>query len=112
MNAFDGEHPFLHHLVEQRDDAVDVLGGVDDLDHDRQVLGQPQDARRVQAGIGAETLDAAQDGRAGEALLANALDDCLVQGLAVPRVRLADEEPQELALTLELHSALPVMTPR
>ena len=75
MNAFDGEHPFLHHLVEQRDDAVDVLGGVDDLDHDRQVLGQPQDARRVQAGIGAETLDAAQDGRAGEALLANALDE-------------------------------------
>ena len=41
-----------------------------------------------------------------------ALDDRLVQRLPVPRVGLADEEAQQLAFALELHSALPVTTPR
>jgi hypothetical protein len=35
----------------------------------------------VQAGVGAESLDAPQNGRTGEAFLANALDDRLVQRL-------------------------------
>ena len=66
----------------------------------------------MQAGVGAESLDAAQNGRTGEAFLANALDDRLVQRLPVPRVGLADEEAQQLAFALELHSALPTTTPR
>jgi hypothetical protein len=42
--------PFADHLVEDRHDAVDLLGCIDDLDHDRQILGQPQDPGRVEAG--------------------------------------------------------------
>jgi hypothetical protein len=61
---------------------------------------------------GAEALDAADHGRAGEPLLAHALDDRLVERFAVPRVGLPDEESQQLALAFELHSALPATTPQ
>ena len=57
---------------------------------------------------GAVALDPAGDGRAGEALLADALDDRLVERLPVPGVGLADEDPDELAVALEAgHTARP-----
>src|SRR5437588_6173630 len=58
-----------------------------------------------------ESLDAAEHRRAGHPFLTNALDDRLVQGLAVPRVGLADVDPEQLAATSEIHSALPAHVP-
>ena len=112
MNPFDRQHLLLHHLVEQRHDAVDVLRRVHDLDQDRKILRQAEDPRRVQPRVGTESFDPANDGRACQALRADALDDRLVERLAVPRVRLADEEPEKLPLALELHSVLATTTPR
>ena len=63
--------------------------------------------------VGAEALDPAHDGRPGEPCLADALDDRLVERLAVPGVGLADEDPQQLAFSLEpRHSDLASTTPR
>ena len=57
--------------------------------------------------MGAEALDAADHGRTGEPLGAHPLDDRLVERLAPCTVGLADEDPQQLALALELHTLLP-----
>jgi len=38
MNPLDREHFLMNHLVEQWDDAVDVLRRVDDLDQHREIL--------------------------------------------------------------------------
>ena len=44
---------------------------------------------------------------------ANALDDCLVERLAVPRVGLPDEDAQELPLAFDAHqTARAATTPR
>jgi hypothetical protein len=67
----------------------------------------------VEVRVGAEAFDAAHDGRAGEPFLAHALDDRLVERLAVPCVGLPDEDPEQLALAFEpRHSALARTTPR
>src|SRR5437763_4597816 len=58
-----------------------------------------------------ESLDAAEHRCAGHSFLTSALDDRLVQGLAVPRVGLADVDPEQLAAALEIHSALPAHVP-
>jgi hypothetical protein len=81
------------------------------LDHDRQVLGEPQDAGGVQSGGCAEALDPPQHGGTGEAFLPQHLDDRLIQRLATVLVGLADEDPQQLALALELPSVLPRARP-
>ena len=63
--------------------------------------------------VRAEALDPADHGRARQALLAHAGDDRLVQRTAVPRVGLADEDAEQLALALHPHQiALPAATPR
>src|SRR5207245_3051379 len=93
------------------EDGVDALLAVDHLDHQREILRQSEDAGGVEVALGTEALDGAQHRRPGDALLAQAPHDGLVQRLAVPRVGLADEDPQQLALALELHTALPTTTP-
>jgi hypothetical protein len=78
LDAVDGQHSLGDHLVEHRHHAVDLLRRVDDLDHCRQVLRQPQDPRRVEVRVCPEALDAADHRCAGEPFPAHALDDRLV----------------------------------
>ena len=98
MDRLDGEHALGDHRVERREDGVDAFGAVGDLDDDRQVLGEAQDAVGVQAAVGSEALDPAQDRGAGQPVLAQGLDDRLVQRLVTVVVGLADEDPQQLAV--------------
>src|SRR6266540_1403971 len=106
LDALDGDHALLDHLVECGKNAVDLLDGVDDLDHHGQVFAQPQDPRRMEARVRAEALEAADDGRSGKTLLPDALDDRLVERLPVPRVGLADEDPKQLSLALPPHQTV------
>ena len=55
LDLLQRDEAFRHHLVEDRKQAVDLLLRVHDLDDDGQVLGEPQDARRVEDAPGAET---------------------------------------------------------
>jgi hypothetical protein len=111
LHLLEREHPFADHLVEDRHHAVDLLRRVDDLDHDGEILGEPQDPRGMEPRVRAEPLDPSQDGRPRQPLLAHALDDRLVERLAVPSVGLPDEKAQKLAFSFELHSALAATTP-
>ena len=104
-------HPVGDHLVELGHDRLDSLRPVCDLDHDREVLREPQDARGVQVRVRAEPLDPPQDRRAGHPFLSEHLDDRLVERLPAVLVGLADEDSQQLALALELHSVLPIARP-
>ena len=61
--------------------------------------------------MGAEALDPAQHRGAGEPVLAQQLDDRLVERLRAVLVGLADEDPQQLALALDLHMVLPTARP-
>src|SRR5438309_11313571 len=74
-DVFDGDETLAHHLVQYGQQALDPLGMVDDVHDDRQVLGEAEDARRVNPGMGAVTLDASQHRRAGQTFLAAALHD-------------------------------------
>jgi hypothetical protein len=65
----------------------------------------------VEVAFGAETLDTPDNGGAGEALGPQALDYGLVQRLAMPGVRLADEDAQKHPLTRKSHRAIPAIVP-
>jgi hypothetical protein len=62
--------------------------------------------------VRAEPLDPADDGGTGEPVLTKALDDRRIERFAVPRVRLADEDPEQLARAFEFQIVLPTTTPR
>ena len=85
-----------------------MLLGVDDLDDQRQVLGQLQQVGRVDDAARAEAGEAPQHGGPREALLAQALDQRVGEGLAVPAVALADEDAHQPLLAVEdAHAQLP-----
>jgi hypothetical protein len=90
MNLLDGHHPVAHHRIERREDAIDVLLGVHDLDHDREVLAEPEDARRVEMGARTVALDTPEDGRPSQSFPANAFDDRLEErGFPSPSILIA-----------------------
>src|SRR5438093_1622374 len=80
---------FLEQRVETRQRRADLLLAVDDLDDDRQVLGEPQDLGGVDAACGAVAFDAPPHGGAGQAELTGRVHDDLVEGPAAVPVRLA-----------------------
>src|SRR5678809_611462 len=70
LDPLQGDHAVPHHLVQEWQDGLDLLRGVHDLDHDRQVLAEAQDLRGVDAALGAEPHHPAKNRRARETRLA------------------------------------------
>jgi len=62
VNVFEGDEPFGDHFVEEGKHLDDAFGLVDDLDDHREIFGQAQDLRRVNAAAGAEARQAAKGG--------------------------------------------------
>src|SRR5262249_17790654 len=56
---------------------------------------------RVEHAAGAESADAAKDGRSGKAVLAEAPEQCHPERLVLPAVGLADEDAHEDLLAVE-----------
>src|SRR5262249_56847010 len=84
-------------------EGVERLLAVDDLDQDREILGEAEDARGVDPAVGPEALEAAEDRGAGQALLARLLHHRLVERHPLIAVGVADEDPDQDAFALELH---------
>src|ERR1022692_1985178 len=74
---------------------MDLLLAVHDLDHKRQIGGEPEDLRRVKAARLAESHVGAEHGCAGNVHFPSLEHDGLVKGLMAPLVGFADEYPQE-----------------
>src|SRR2546428_9099065 len=84
--------------VDDGQEPFDLVLGIDDLDDDRQVLGETQDLGGVQAAVGAEPLHPPQHRGSRQALLARLPDDPFVQGTAVVPVALPHEDPEKMAI--------------
>jgi uncharacterized protein YecE (DUF72 family) len=100
-HALDRDEPAAHHLVQDRHQAVDPLLRIDDLDDDRQVAGEVEDAHRVDDASRPEPLHAAEHRDPGEALLSEPLHERAVEGPVVPLVRLAHEDAGQNLLAIE-----------
>lgn len=112
LDAFERDQPVGDHRVELREDRAQAVLLVDDLDEHRQVGRERQDPRRMQMLLRPEALDTPDNRRAGDAALAEELDDRVIERPAVPLVRLADVDPGEQARALDLHpTALPNARP-
>src|SRR5438477_4628018 len=117
-DLLEGHQSLADHGVEVRQEGLDPLGRVDDLDHHRQVLREPEDLGRMDAAVRAEAERAAEDRGAGHAAPARVLDDDLVERASVMLVALADEDAEQLGLGGKLHrrllahTARPTATPR
>src|SRR5712692_1766269 len=61
--------PFRDHLVENRDESVDPLLAVHDLDDHGQIFRETEDVRGVENAPRAEARNAVKDGGAREAFL-------------------------------------------
>src|SRR4030095_16274535 len=55
-----GDEALAHHLVEDLRQLRHAIFGVDDLDHDRQVLGEAEELRGVEHAVRPEARDAAE----------------------------------------------------
>ena len=85
-------------LVDDFEEALDVLGSVHDLDDDGQVLGQAEDLGGVHAAVGTESFEPAQHGRPGQVPLPRLSHEPLIKRQAFVLVALANEDSQQLSL--------------
>src|SRR5207253_10700708 len=95
---------FLEERVETRQRRADLLLAVDDLDDDREILGEPQDLGGMDAARGAVAFDATPHGRAGQAEVAGRADDDLVECTAAGPARLADGDTAKRPLAGDRHA--------
>src|SRR5882724_772481 len=97
-----------HHAVEDRQELVDLLLALDDLDDDRQVFRQSQDLRRVQPARVAIAHWAAQDCRSRQVHLARLQHDGFVERLVLVAIIFAEEDAQQYGLVRQLHVQIPL----
>ena len=78
-----------------------MLAGIHDLDDDGEVFGKAQQVGRVKDAARAEAGHTLKDGRAREALPAQALDQGVRQRLMPPLVGFPDEDARQNLLAVE-----------
>src|SRR5271156_1594682 len=105
-NFFQGDQSALDHFVETGENGVDAFLRFDDLDNNGQVLREAKNLVGVVDARAAKTGYAAQDGRAGEAFLAEHLDDGLRERLSVPFIGFTDVNAHQGALAFEFFVGL------
>src|SRR5882724_10941462 len=93
--------------VDDGQEPFDLVLGIDNLDDDRQVLGEAQDLGGVKAAVGAEPLHPPQHRGSRQALLARLPYDPLVQGRAVVPIALPHEDPEKMPFLGQHHGSLP-----
>jgi hypothetical protein len=102
--------PLANDGLDRCEERIDLVRAVDDLDHERQILGEAQDLGRVQMARMAEAHRSAQDGRAGKAHLARFQHDRLVEWLTASLVVLADEDAEQRRVACERDGQTHFMT--
>ena len=90
-----GDQPLVHHVFDHWQEALNVLLGIDDLDHDRQIVRQQ--VRPVNLGSVAESFEAAENRRAGNLQFQTPVDDGFVQRFAAVLIPLRKCKRSNLA---------------
>src|SRR5438105_13878013 len=101
LDVIDDDESFADELVELCEERSDAFVGVDDGDRDGEVVGERQDAGRVDVVGGAVAFNAAEHGRAGESGGVRALDDLGREWCVSVAVGFADEDGESLLVSLE-----------
>ena len=99
LYLFERYQPFTDDLVQLGDEGVDALRLIDDLDDHGQVFREAQDARTMDAAVGAKAKIAAQHGSAGQFALARPFNDDLIERPSLELVALTDEDAQQPCFT-------------
>src|SRR5881296_45307 len=96
------DEPSADHLVEVGENRLDRFLGFHDFDDEREIEREAQDFLRVNDARGPEAGHTPEHCRASKSLLAELLEERLVQRLATVLVALTDEDPHQRAFALEL----------
>src|ERR1700680_2149416 len=102
-----GDEAARHHAIEYRQEGVDLFLRVDDLNHDRQILREAQDLRRMNTARMAESDMAAQDGCATEVHLPRLQDNRLMKRKTLKSVVLSEKDAEQDGLPRNLHDPSP-----
>jgi hypothetical protein len=101
-DAFHGDkRSTCDHLVEDREQTIDMLLIVYDLDHYRQVRRQLDQAGRVNHAVRAETGDSMNDRRASKAFRAQSFEERASQRRVMPLVRFTEKDANEELIAVE-----------
>jgi hypothetical protein len=93
--AFERNDAAIHERFEFRQDAVDAILRIHDLDHDRQTLREDLDHVRVHVPIVPVSRHAFHDGGTGHPLLAEELDDPHEHRRVIEASRFAEDQPEQ-----------------
>jgi hypothetical protein len=111
LDLLQSDEPARHHAVEDRQKRLDVVLGVHDFDHQRQVLAHVEDFHAVQPGRMTEAHRAAKNRGARKMKLAGFEHDRLVERATVkPRI-LVDEDAQKHRVAREIHESASLEPP-
>ena len=104
LGVLDLNHAVGHHVVEGGHELIDFLGGFDELDANRQVLGEHLDFGCVHHLVGAETGHRARGGSAGHPFVKQERQNGVAQGTKVVLRVLIDENRDLLCRALLEHT--------
>src|SRR5262245_61308712 len=107
LHLLDRHKPARHHFVKHRQEGVDPVLTVDDLDHHRQVLRQTQELGSVEAARMTEADRAAQHGRAREVQLACLQHDRFIEREVAEPVVLTKKDSQQCGVAGKRHGSSP-----
>ena len=104
LDFFQRDQSAAHHRIDRFEQCLDFFLGIDDLDHERQIFGEAQDFRGVQAAGVPESHGAAQHGRAAEMHFASLQDQGFVERPALPVVVFAQEDSKQNRVFWYVHA--------
>jgi len=97
------DHSLRDHRFQVRQQDLDLLLSVNDLDHYWQVRGHLQEPGLVDHAAGPKPLAAPEHSRPTEAQVADLLNNRLIERLVLVLVGLANEDAKEDAVLVDLH---------
>src|SRR5579871_2374888 len=103
LHLLERDQAARHHPIEHRQERIDLLLRVDDLDHDRQVLGEAQDLGRVDVARMPEPDVPTQHRGAAELHFPGLEHDRLIERQALEFVVLAEEDAEQDGVARDVH---------
>src|SRR5207249_10026257 len=103
VDITNGNEPFSNHAFQRGQQRLDPFREVHDVDANRQVLAQFQEAGRVQLVTGPVAFDAAGHAGARDALLLTHLDDGRVQRPPAPLIGAVYVDHHQLGINFDFH---------
>jgi hypothetical protein len=103
LGSLYGDETARHHAVKDRQESVDLFLGIDDLNHDRQVLRQTQEPVGMDTTRVPESNVATQDSCAAEVHFPRLQYNRFMEGNAMKFIFLPEKNPEQDGFPWNLH---------